>query len=228
MYKQVFTLLRGSAHEAAEQFTDANALPLLRQQIRDSAKSIKASKCAIATAMVQFQAEVDHQQAIAAKMTDLEARALVAINQDKQELAQEAAEILAGLEEETETSLTAQKLFRDQISGMKGQLREAQSILRELQCGERLASASHSTRSLNSRNISCEQSSLSAARETLKRLQARQLQNQRKVEAMAELNRTANPDSITEQLAEAGCGKPVKKSANDVLDRLRAKAKKSK
>ena len=56
MYKQVFTLLRGSAHEAAEQFTDANALPILRQQIRDSARSIQASKCAIAAAMAQFVA----------------------------------------------------------------------------------------------------------------------------------------------------------------------------
>lgn len=227
MYKQVFTLLRGGAHEAAEQFTDANALPILRQQIRDSAKSIQASKHAIAAAMAQYRAEVDHQQSIATKMADLETRALAAIKNDNDDLAQEAAEVLANLEEENETSLAAQKLFRNQISALKTQLREAQSILRELRRGERLAAASHSTRGFNSRSSSCNNSSLTDARETLNRLQARQLQHQRKVEAMAELNRTANPDSITEKLADAGCGKPVRKSADDVLDRLRSKAKKS-
>ncbi|NKB50634.1 MAG: PspA/IM30 family protein [Rhizobiaceae bacterium] len=228
MYKQVFTLLRSSAHEAAEQFTDTNALPILRQQIRDSARSIQASKCAIAAAMAQYQAEIDHHQIIADKITDLEERALVALDQNQDELAQEAAEVLASLEEENDTSLAAQQMFRNQIGGLKSQLREAQSILRELQRGERLAAAAHSTRGLNTRGAGCDHSSLTAARETLQRLQARQSQHQRKVEAMAELNRTANPDSVTEKLAKAGCGKPVKKSADGVLDRLRAKAKKSK
>ncbi len=228
MYKQVFTLLRGSAHEAAEQFTDANALPILRQQIRDAARSIQASKCAIAAAMAQYQAEVDHHQAIAAKITDLEERALAAMDKNQDELAHEAAEVLASLEEENDTSLAAQLMFREQIGGLKSQLREAQSILRELQRGQRLAAASHSTSRLNTRGVGCDHSSLTAARETLKRLQARQMQHQRKADAMAELNRTANPDSVTEKLANAGCGNPVKKSADDVLDRLRAKSKKSK
>ena len=94
MYKQVITLLRGSAHEAAEQFTDANALPILRQQIRDSAASIQASKASIAAAMVQYEAELDHHRALTQRIKDLEHRAIAAIEQNEDELAQEAADAL--------------------------------------------------------------------------------------------------------------------------------------
>ena len=189
MYKQVITLLRGSAHEVVEQFTDANALPILRQQIRDSAANIQASKASIAAAMVQYEAELDHHQALMKRIKDLEQRAIAAIEKNEDDLAREAAEILANLEEENQTSLAAQKLFRTQIAELKSQLREAQSILRELKRGERLATASHSTRKLNTRGGASDDTSLAAARETLSRLQARQVDNQRKVAAMAELDR---------------------------------------
>ena len=146
MYRHVLTLLRGSAHDTAEQFTDHNALATLRQQIRDSARSIQASRYAIANAIAQYQSELDHQQIVTSKIADLEQRTIIALEKGQDELAQQAAETIAGLEDENETSSAAQKLFREQLANQKAQLREAQSILRELQRGARLAAAADSTR----------------------------------------------------------------------------------
>ena len=39
-------------------------------------------------------------------------------------------------------------------------------------------------------------------------------------EAMAEMERTDDPSALTEKLAEAGCGAPLRTSADDVLARL--------
>jgi len=228
MYRHVLTLLRGSAHDTAEQFTDHNALAILRQQIRDSARSIQASRYAIANAIAQYQSELDHQQIVTSKIADLEQRTIIALEKGQDELAQQAAETIAGLEDENETSSAAQKLFREQLANQKAQLREAQSILRELQRGARLAAAADSTRYLNDRAGSNHTGALNAARETLDRLQKRQQQDQRKAEALAGLDRAAQPKTVTEELARAGCGKPLQRTANDVLDRLRTKTKPSK
>ena len=51
MFKQVLTLIRSRSHDAAEQFTDTNALAILRQQIRDSAHAVDMARRAVAVAI---------------------------------------------------------------------------------------------------------------------------------------------------------------------------------
>ena len=53
MFKLISTLLRGRAHDAEQAFADRNAMPLLAQQIRDSAQSIHSARRSVAIAIAQ-------------------------------------------------------------------------------------------------------------------------------------------------------------------------------
>ena len=228
MYRQIITMFRGHAYTAAEELIDQNALTILRQQIRDSTRSIQISKRAIATAMSQQIQEVEHYENTVQKIADLETRALTAIEKGRDDLAYDAADALAALESEKEASEATQRIFTKEISVLKGQLREAQSMLGELKRGERLATAANSMQGMNERHGADAGATLMEARETLARLQKRQLHFRRTAEAMKDLNNVTRADFITEKLAQAGCGEPVKKTAEDVLKRLKSKSKKNK
>ena len=76
MLKQLFALVRGRAHEAAEEVVDRNALIILRQQIRDCADAIAAARRAVAIAIAQNEQEVAQYKKLVARIDDLETRAI--------------------------------------------------------------------------------------------------------------------------------------------------------
>ena len=51
MLKKLFTLVRGRSVDASQSFLDANAIALLRQQMRDAANGVDKSRKAIAIVM---------------------------------------------------------------------------------------------------------------------------------------------------------------------------------
>lgn len=224
MYQKVFTILRGTAHDAAEHITDANALTLLRQQIRDSTHSIRACKCTLANAIAQQQQETAHLDKLTSKMADLESRIVGALEKGEDQLALQGANVLADLELELSNSKAAQQVFQEQIDSQRAQLREAQSILRELQRGERLAAACQASQRIATVDTGTQQTALKAAQETLLRLRERQTQERLRAEAIKHIDQCENPDEVTKRLAGAGFGKPLRPSGKDVLDRLKAKA----
>ncbi len=63
MFKQIVTLFRGAAVDAGEEFTDRHAITLLRQQIRDCANAVAASRKAVAIAIAQNEQEaIQHKR----------------------------------------------------------------------------------------------------------------------------------------------------------------------
>jgi phage shock protein A len=64
---------------------------------------------------------------------------------------------------------------------------------------------------------------LDDAEETLARLRIRQKQNELTASAMKEMETSTRPAGIIEKLANAGCGAPLRSSADDVLARLRSR-----
>jgi phage shock protein A len=224
MFRQVITLFRGAAHNAAEDFTDRHALLLLEQQLRDSAHAVAAARKAVALAIAQNAQEVEQHEALAARASDLEARAVAAIRQGKPALAREAAEAIAQLEAELEISRKAQAVFADEIARLRANVRAAETRLRDVERGRRLATATdaaHKIRaSMPDDNLEC----LAEAEATLLRLRRRQKEFDLTEQALRDLDPAGNPARVSEKLAAAGCGEPLRPSADDVLARLQARA----
>lgn len=226
MFKQIVTLFRGAAVDASEEFTDRHAITLLRQQIRDCANAVACSRKAVAIAIAQNEQEAIQHKQLECKIVDLEKRTIKAVEQGEEKLALEAAETISLLEAERDVSGQAQAQFNAEIKRLKNTVRNAELKLKELQRGQRLAVATDKTQRMRVEHPSNGLSDLKEAEETLLRLRVRQQQINTTADAMAEMEQTGDPASITEKLADAGCGDPLKTSAQDVLERLKKKSKK--
>ena len=100
---------------------------------------------------------------------------------------------------------------------------ESEACLRELKRGQHLAEAKDKAYRLNGVMPSGYANDLSDAKTTLKRLQERQEHAQETASAMSELSVGTSAESMTERLAEAGCGMPMKSDVTAVLERLKMK-----
>ncbi len=225
MFKQIVTLMRGRIFEGQEAAVDAHALPILRQQLRDCADAVNASRRAVAIAVAQNEQEITQCKKIEAQITDLEARALGALELNKSDLAHEAASTIAILETERDSSRAAQANFSREINRLKTILRQSEARLKDIDRGQRLASVTEKTQNLRERGAGSTLNALSDAEATLKRLQLRQRQLDVTAEVMSEMDRSTDPSALSEKLAAAGCGAPLKNAAEDVLKRLQARAK---
>ena len=227
MLKQFFALVRGRAYETAERTVDHNALTILRQQIRDCAAAIDAARKAVAIAIAQNDQEIEQHKRLVARIADLETRTIAAIEQGKTALARQAAETIGLLEAERDACEAAQKNFDVEIERMRRIVHASEMRLRELRRGERIAAAADRTQRLRHGAPNSSLSALKDAEETLTRLRLRQKEIDVASAALHEMEHAADPGAIAEKLAAAGCGQPIRSTADDVLARLSARAAKS-
>ncbi|MGR9475929.1 PspA/IM30 family protein [Rhizobium leguminosarum] len=223
MFKLISILLRGRAHDAEQAFADRNAVPLLAQQIRDAAQSIQSARRSVAVAIAQNEQERVQHAAIVARIADLENRASAALAKGNEGLAREAAEAIAYLEAERDASEKAQGQFTSSIDKLKAIVRASEARLQELQRGERLARATQEAQKLDVVVAGPGFATLDDAEETLARLRLRQSQNELTAAALKDMEGSIRPAGIIEKLANAGCGAPLRSSADDVLARLKSR-----
>lgn len=224
MFKSLITLFRGTAHEAVAGVVDANIMTVLDQQLRDCASVVDKARKSVALAIAQKRQEEDRLARTLERIADLEDRARAALEKGNEDLAREAAEVIANLEAERDASKEAVQTFDTEIRRLKTIVRNAEARLLELKRGQRLAKATASAQKLRDRGFARTTDSvntLSDAEETLERLRSRQKEIDDANLALDEMDLGTNPKSVAEKLADAGCGKPIKSTADSVLDRLR-------
>lgn len=223
MLKVLITLLRGRSSDAAEAFTDAHALPILRQQLRDCAAGVETARRSVAMVMAYAERERKSAERIAGQLADLETRALAALGQGREDLATEAAGAIAQLEAERDTTARAIATYDAEIAQLRIALGEAETRLRDLQRGHHLALATDHGQRLRDTAPNAT-ASLSEAEATLARLQARQQATEASRAAMLQMSASTNAEAMQNRLAAAGCGAPLRPDAASVLARLKARA----
>lgn len=223
MWKQFVALARGRTFEAGESIVDRNALTILRQQLRDCAEAITAARKAIAFATAQNGEEIAQHGRLVRRIEDLETRALSALEQGRDALAREAAETIGLLEAEREASEQAQAGFIAEIARLKRVVGASELRLRELQRGQRLATAVDTTQKLRATAPGTTLSTLRDAEATLARLRTRQGQIDAAANALEAMEQSGDAAALAERMAAAGCGAPIRTSADAVLERLKQK-----
>ncbi|MGL4238839.1 PspA/IM30 family protein [Tabrizicola sp.] len=224
MFNTIVTLIRGRSHEAAQKLEDANALSILRQQLRDAASGVEAARRAVAVVMAYADRERKALPRSNTQLSDLEGRALAALGQGREDLAIEAAAAIAHLEAERNTTETALATYEIETARLREELAQAEGRLRELKRGLQLADAaqkSQSVRGVVSRPVTA---SLAEAEATLSRLQSRQAHAEATAAAVVELSAGLSADTVAARLAAAGCGPALKPDAAAILARLKEKA----
>lgn len=224
MFKMMTTLIRGRSHDVTEAFGDANALSILRQQLRDAADGLQGAKRSVAVVMAYAERERKSAATLDTQLADLEARAMDAIRKERDDLAVEAASAIAELEAERKATQTSITHYDGEIRRLREQVSLAEQRLRTLQRGKQIADASQRTQKLRGTMPDGVIASLKEAEATLERLQNRQSHAEDVEIAMVELTSSSSAEATSARLAAAGCGAPLRSEAADVLARLRAKA----
>ncbi|HEV7338098.1 MAG TPA: PspA/IM30 family protein [Bosea sp. (in: a-proteobacteria)] len=225
MLKMFLTFIRGGAAIAEERFADRNALVILDQQLRDAASTFERAKKALALAIAQDQQESMRLAAGNARIADLELRVSAALVAGDDGLARDGAEAIASLEADRDAAASAQVLFAAEIVRLRRHVGQAQTRIAELDRGRRLARASEAVRNIRRGRIDAglpHEATLAEAEQTLKRLRERQVEADAADLALDEFDGAAAA-SITEKLAARGFGPRLRASAEDVLERLRAR-----
>jgi phage shock protein A len=224
MFKLFVTLMRGKNADAAETLSDAVALPLLRQQLRDCAAGLETARRSVAMVMAYESREQKSAERITAQLADLETRALAALAKGRDDLAAEAASAIANLEAEAATTARAIETYRREIAHLRQVVAEADARLRDLQRGHHLAFATAQTQKLRDKAPATATATLEEAETTLSRLQNRQAETEATRAAMLELSASSNATAMQSRLAAAGCGEALRPDAAAVLARLKAQA----
>ena len=228
MFKSLLTLMRGTANRAVDATIDQNALTILDQQIRDCGEAVGWARKALAVAVAQNRQEQGRLEKISSQITDLEERAGLALNAGKEYLALEAAEAIASLENERDSATRTLSGFSKECERLRGMVRTSEIRLKDLESGRRAAKANDAVLKLRDKGLIAGETyrnTLSEAETTLARLQSRQSEIDHATDVLEELEAESNPRTISERMADAGFGSPSRKSANDVLERLKAKNK---
>lgn len=221
MLKQLFTLARGQTVDRTQSFLDANALTLLRQQMREAAESVSRARKAVAVAMAYEARERKALEALEAQLADLETRARAALEQGREDLAAEAASAIAGLEAERASLRKVVQTYAQDIAALRQALRQSEAQLAELKRGQRLAEATGKTQSMRAGAQVSARSPLADAASTLTRLQERQKLADTTLQAMSDLSSETSAEALSDRLAAAGMGAAKTTSAEDVLTRLK-------
>lgn len=224
MFKMLTTLIRSRSADVTEAFGDANALAILRQQLRDAAEGLEGAKRAVAVVMAYAEREKKTAARIAAQIADLETRAIAALHMGREDLASEAASAIAELEAEAGATARAIAHYDGEIRRLREQVSLSEQRLRTLQRGKQIADAADRTQKLRGSLPDGVAASLRDAEATLERLQARQSHAEAVETALADLSSEPSAETTAERLAAAGCGPALRPAASDVLARLRAKA----
>ncbi|MBJ2152916.1 PspA/IM30 family protein [Paracoccus sp. IB05] len=223
MFKTLVALSRSRNHDLTQAVRDANALPILRQQIRDSAAGVQAARRSLAMVMAHSARERGILTRIDAQISDLETRCLGALAMDRDDLAGEGAAAIARLEAERTTVQAALGAFNAEIATLQHQLQEAERRLRDLDRGSHIAEAVSKSQKLRGVLNHGANASLSDAEETLARLQQRQQIEETAANSLSVITACQSAESISNRLAAAGCGPALETDASAVLARLRAR-----
>ncbi|MEM6939799.1 MAG: PspA/IM30 family protein [Pseudomonadota bacterium] len=222
MLKQLITLARGRSTDAAEVLLDANALSLLRQQLRDAAHAVEQSRKALAVVMAYAEREKIALEKTQDQIKTLEGRALAALDQGQETLAAEASDAIADLEAEAMATQQSLETYTSEIKRLRAGLKESEAQLVELKRGQRLAEANDKAIKLRGALPNVARTDLDEAAQTLKRMQEQQDKARATADAMAKLSTRAKAERLDDRLAAAGCGAPKQCSGATVLARLKA------
>ncbi|MEQ8824854.1 MAG: PspA/IM30 family protein [Filomicrobium sp.] len=227
MMKLITTLIRGAAAEAEEAAFDRNATRILAQQLRDAATALELGKKELACAMAHRSSEERAVSALNERIETLENGAIESLNGGRPELAEEAATVIAAVEDERKKRQAAIEKFNTDIARLQKVTVEGQRRLRELRRGLEMSRAQEALNKAGAngrRALDSGTGALREAEETLARIKNGQAHTEDTITALETLEAQVSGAALDARMAEAGFGPNVKTNPTDVLGRLKAKA----
>ena len=224
MWKQLVTLIRGTAHEAGQSAVDKRALVILDQQIRDAQTAQGKARDDLATLTARRRLIEKDLEALTAQREKYEASARAAMQRGDMDLAREVAERLASIEAEgalKEPQIADMRTAEDRIRGIikqsDGKIQELTREVDVVRANESVQKAQASVAASYGGTLS----SMGSAADSLKRIKEQQAIRDEKFRASAELEAMRTGADLDAKLRNAGLLEGTS-SADAILARLAA------
>ncbi|MEO0828949.1 MAG: PspA/IM30 family protein [Pseudomonadota bacterium] len=222
MFSTLRTLFAASSAAAEERLRDHNAIPLIEQKIRESEAGLRAAKTALAALMQRQSSEVRQAEALTKRIETMTNRAKQALEDGRNELAEEAAAAIANMENEMARRQQTVDHLDSKVMRLRTSVETAHRRIIDLRQG-----------AIQARSLRREQTAQSALTSTLagqgSMEEAESLIAQvmgqddpfEQGEFLRDIERDLSHTSLDDRLAGEGYGPATKSTASDVLARLK-------
>jgi phage shock protein A len=196
----------------------SSSMASLERSISAAHRAHASARRALAVAMAEETREAARRTALAAKASDLEQRAVAALQAGRDDLAAQAAETIAAMATDIDASERASQRFAAEVALARREVDAQRRRLSDLDRGRRLASIGHAL-SASTQTSDSGLDDFGAAEAALAKVAADNHDARLVREEMA-----PPAQVLVERMSDAGFGEPVHVRASDVLARLRVTA----
>ena len=226
MFKTLATLIHGQNARAEDRVRDAFAIELIDQKIRESENSLRAAKATLASLIQRQRSEEKQHAALKSRINDLTRRAKEALENDREDMAAEAARAIANMENELTIREQTMDRLDQKVLRLRSSIESGHRRIIDLKQGAIQARAVRREQTIQMRMVKSGASSGSVeeAEELIARVLGKDDPFERS-EILAEINRDLDGDSIADRMADAGFGSATRATADDVLARLKSTKK---
>lgn len=223
MFNTIKTLILGANARAEETLRDTYAIELIDQKIREADEGLRAAKGTLASLIQRQRAEERLLATLDQRISDMTRRATEAMDAGRDDLAMQAAEALAQME--NERVLRAETVLRldSKIVRLRQSVEAGHRRIIDLKQGATTARAIRREQSLIKKLPNGEASAIEEAEALIARVTNADDPFERS-DILRGINRELSHDGLADRMADAGFGPATRVTATDVLARLKTKA----
>jgi phage shock protein A len=229
VFSKLFTALRGAANEAGEAVIDTQSMRILDQELRDAKNHLDEAKENL-TKVIAQQIGADRKvKKLKKAISEHEGYAMQALESGNEALAVEISQKIADLENTLEAEQMVLDGFNNSVSTLKQTIRNTEKNIQSL---EREINVIKTTEKVHQANeaaaarFSGSNSRLNSATESLERIKRKQQEKSDRMAAALAMQKEESGDDLQAKMRQAGII-GSESSGNSVLERLKAKKKKS-
>ncbi len=226
MFKTLATLIHGQNARAEDRVRDAFAIELIDQKIRESENSLRAAKSTLASLIQRQRSEEKQHAALKNRINDLTDRAKEALDNDREDMAAEAARAIASMENELCVRTETLDRLDQKVMRLRSSIESGHRRIIDLKQGAIQARAVRREQSIQMQmsRTGVTSGSVEEAEELISRVLGKDDPFERS-EILADINRALNSETLTDRMADAGFGNATRSTADDVLARLKSSKK---
>ncbi|GLQ15783.1 PspA/IM30 family protein [Maritalea porphyrae] len=220
------TLLKSFSAKAEDQLTDKYAVELIEQKVREAEAGLSGAKRTLASLIIRKRGEEKMLSTLQNRAKDLEKRASAALEAGKEELAMDAAEAIAEIENEGAVRQATLDELEHRVSRTQSSVEKAHRRIVDLKQGLVTARAIDADKRAQ-KSLNRSLSSTTAINEA-EALIARVTSSDdplEESEVLDQIDAGLTKSDIGDRLAQAGFGDKSKVDATDVLTRLKQQGK---
>lgn len=224
MFSTLRTLVTGANARATEQLRDVYSIELIEQKIREAQEGLRAAKYTLAGLIQRARSEDRQIAALENRVADLLARATEAMDAGREDMAQEAAQAIADMENEIALRRETSSRLETRILRLRASVETANRRIIDLKQGAIAAKAVRREQDMQSRlgRTLHQDNAMDEADALIKGVMGRDDPLEQS-EILAEIDTGLSHENLGDRMAAAGFGPSSKTTASDVLSRLKTK-----